>query len=102
MRDQMPADAQLKIMHALFEARGHKLMGTDAPPQKPFEGYRGLTLSVQATNAEEGQTLFNALSAGGKITMPYAATFWAGGFGMLIDQFGVPWMVNCDQAVSTH
>jgi PhnB protein len=41
--------------------------------------------------------MFNALSAGGKIMMPFPPTFWAAGFGMLVDKFGVPWMVNCEQ-----
>jgi len=96
MGEQMPAAAKGKLMHALFEARGHKIMGSDAPPQMPFEGYKGFSLAVYAASADEGKSLFNALSAGGKATMPYAPTFWAAGFGMLVDKFGVPWMVNCE------
>ncbi len=46
---------------------------------------------------KEGEQLFKALSEGGTVTMPYAATFWSPGFGMLEDKFGVPWMVNVDQ-----
>ena len=33
---------------------------------------------------------------GRQVTMPFAATFWAKGFGMLVDRFGVSWMVNCE------
>jgi len=33
--------------------------------------------------------------------MPIAQTFWSVRFGMLTDQFGMPWMVNCEQAAST-
>ena len=36
------------------------------------------------------------MAEGGQITMPFAKTFWAEGFGMLVDRFGVPWMVNCE------
>lgn len=97
MGADVPPEAKGKIMHAVFEARGYKIMGSDAPPQMPFEGYKGFTLSVQAKNVEEGQTLFNALSASGKVTMPYSPTFWSPGFGMLTDKFGVPWMVNCEE-----
>lgn len=100
MAAQMPPDAKGKIMHAAFEARGHKLMGSDAPPNMPFDGYKGFTLSLQVANVDEGQRLFNALSAGAKVSMPYAPTFWAAGFGMLTDKFGVPWMVNCEQGAT--
>lgn len=31
--------------------------------------------------------------------MPFEKTFWAaGGFGMVVDRFGTPWMVSCDTA----
>jgi len=38
--------------------------------------------------------VFNALSDGGKITMPIEKTFWAEAFGMLVDRFGTPWMIS--------
>jgi PhnB protein len=28
--------------------------------------------------------------------MPIQQTFWSARFGMLVDQFGVDWMVNCE------
>ena len=86
-----------KIMHATLEARGHQLMGSDSPPEWPFEGYKGFSLSVQAESVDEGKLLFDALSEGGQVTMPYGPQFWATGFGMLTDKFGVAWMVNCDK-----
>lgn len=97
MGDGMPAETRNKIMHATLEARGHKLMASDAPPGFVFEGHKGFALSVQARDAQEGEQLFNALADGGRVMMPYAPTFWAAGFGMLVDRFGVPWMVNCEQ-----
>jgi len=39
----------------------------------------------------------NALAQNGSVQMPFQATFWAKGFGMLIDQFGTPWVVNAGQ-----
>ncbi|MBO9649014.1 MAG: VOC family protein [Variovorax sp.] len=96
MGAQTPDNYKDKIMHATLSARGHKLMASDAPPDYKHEGYKGFSLSVQAKDVKEGEQLFGALSAGGKVTMPYAATFWSPGFGMLEDKFGVPWMVNVD------
>ena len=96
MGAQTPDNYKSKIMHATLTARGQKLMASDGPPDYKFEGYKGFSLSVQAKDVKEGEQLFNALSAGGKVTMPYAATFWSPGFGMLEDKFGVPWMVNVE------
>jgi PhnB protein len=98
VESQVPAGWKGKIMHARFEARGHTLMASDAMPGHPFEGHKGFSLSVQASDVKEGEKIFNALAAGGQVTMPYAPTFWAAGFGMLVDKFGVPWMVNCETA----
>lgn len=97
MGAQMPAAYKDKVMHATFEARGYKIMGSDMPPGMAFTGYHGFSLSVQAGSVDEGRKLFDALAAGGKVTMPYGPQFWAVGFGMLEDRFGVPWMVNCEK-----
>ena len=97
MGAETPADYKNKIMHATLEARGKQIMASDLPPGMAFDGYKGFSLSVQAKDVKEGEQLFKALSEGGKVTMPYAATFWSPGFGMLEDKFGVPWMVNVDQ-----
>ena len=54
----------------------------------------GFSLSLMYPTAQAGRAVFEALSAGGKVTMAYQKTFWAEGFGMLADRFGTPWMVN--------
>jgi PhnB protein len=41
--------------------------------------------------------VFKELSEGGTVTMPIEETFWARRFGMLVDRFGIPWMVNCER-----
>ena len=97
MGKDTPDSHKKKIMHATLEARGKQIMASDLPPGMAFEGYKGFSLSVQGKNVEEGKKLFDALSAGGKVTMPYGETFWAKGFGMLQDKFGVPWMVNVEK-----
>ena len=86
-----------KIMHATLEARGHQLMASDMPPGMAFEGSKGFSLSVQGNTVDEGKKLFEALAEGGEVTMPYGPQFWAVGFGMLTDKFGVSWMVNCEK-----
>lgn len=96
--DQVPPEYRERIMHARLQARGLVLMGSDMPAHMAFEGFKGFVLSVPATDAAEGARLFQALAEGGQPTVPYGATFWSPGFGMLVDRFGVPWMVNTEAA----
>jgi PhnB protein len=41
------------------------------------------------------------LAEDGKINMPFQKTFWSSGFGMAVDRFGIPWMVNTEQAAAS-
>lgn len=89
-----------KIMHvALPMGHGNTLMATDALESM---GHRltignNFHLSVEADNKEEAGRLFKELSAGGKVTMPLADTFWGAYFGMVTDKFGIQWMVSYTQ-----
>jgi PhnB protein len=47
-------------------------------------------------DSARGEEIFNKLAEGGTVQLPYSATFWAKGFGMCVDRFGIPWMVNCE------
>ena len=88
-----PADAD-RIMHARLEFDGGVLMAGDAPSASSFAGMKGFSLALSYDTEEQGRRVFEALSEGGKVTMPYGETFWAKGFGMVTDRFGTPWMVN--------
>lgn len=81
-----------KVMHAAFHIGGSLVMASDGCGRSSkFDGF-SLSLSV-ATEAEADKA-FNALAAGGQITMPIGKTFWSPRFGMVTDKFGVSWMVN--------
>ena len=88
------------IMHASLTVSGDRLMAADGRPGMPFEGMKGITISLAYKTAQEGKKIFDALSAGGTVRVPYAKTFWADGFGMCVDRFGTPWMVNAGDAVA--
>ncbi len=98
--DQAPADMpaspgrERTIMHARMSIEGHVLMGSDAPPEH-FNKPQGFSVSLTVKDPAEAERKFNALADGGTVTMPFGKTFFAKGFGMCIDQFGIPWMVNC-------
>ncbi len=97
MCDQMPVEARDSIMHATLEVGGSTLMCADSPPDR-YEQPKGIHVALHFRDKAEGKRVFQGLSEGGTVEMPFQATFWSGGFGMCVDQFGIPWMVNCDPA----
>ncbi|MGQ0741456.1 MAG: VOC family protein [Alphaproteobacteria bacterium] len=85
-----------KIMHVRMNVGDFVLMGSDAPPQY-FSKPQGFSISINVDDTAEGERIFNALADNGEVKMPFQETFWAKGFGMCIDRFGTPWMVNCEK-----
>ena len=73
-------------------------MGTDATPDFPYRGVQGAHVVLNVPDAAEAERVYAALSADGRIEMPLQETFWATRYGILVDRFGVPWMVNCERA----
>lgn len=98
MKDHVAADWQDKIMHATLAIGDKVLMGMDAPPAH-YAVPQGISLSI-TVDAADAERIFKALAENGKITMPFQQTFWASGFGMAIDRFGIPWMVSSAQAAA--
>jgi len=87
-----------KIMHARLVVGNQVLMGSDYPPGMTFQGVHGFSVAIQTDSPEEADRVFHALAVGGTVTMPLEKTFWAVRFGMLVDRFGIPWMINCEKA----
>jgi PhnB protein len=85
-----------RILHvALPIGKDTVLMGSDRPSTfGPGTKGDNFFISIQTESEEETTKLFNALSAGGTITMPLGKTFWGAFFGMFADKFGIQWMVN--------
>jgi PhnB protein len=88
-----PPGSADRIMHASLVIDGRNLMASDSPAgqHKPMQGF---SLSLYYDSPEEGKRKFDMLADGGKVEMPFGPTFWAKGFGMVVDKFGTPWMVN--------
>ncbi len=92
---EIPPEQRDRTLHACLNRDGQLLMGSDTMPGQPYEGVKGCHMSLQATDMAQAERLFQGLSAGGEVQMPLQRTFWAEGFAMLNDRFGVPWMINC-------
>jgi PhnB protein len=73
-------------------------MGSDAPDGfgPPLNFGNNYSVSVSAENEAEARRLFDGLSDGGQVIMPFDKPFWGGLFGMFADKFGVNWMVGCE------
>ncbi|MEL1265773.1 VOC family protein [Pseudoxanthomonas putridarboris] len=95
--EDMPASHKDKIMHTYVTFGQTVLMGSDNHPDYPYEGVKGCSVALAVGSVAEAERVFAALSEGGQVTMPLDQTFWAVRFGMLVDRFGVPWMVNCEK-----
>jgi PhnB protein len=93
---QVSSEWLKKILHARLSIGDNLLMGSDAPPGR-FDQPQGFTVNIGVTDAGEAERIFHALAENGQVKMPIAETFWAVRFGMLVDQFGIPWMVNCEK-----
>jgi PhnB protein len=100
----VPAEWRKKIMHTRLTVDGQALMGSDAPPNAPGGGYekpKGFSVSLQTKDTAEAERVFRALAESGQVQMPIQETFWAARFGMCVDRFGIPWMVNCERAAAS-
>ena len=89
-----PPDRKKKIMHGRISIDGDVLMASDAPPEH-FHKPQGFSVSLTVGDPADAERKFKALSEGGNVNMPFGKTFFSKGFGMCLDQFGIPWMVNC-------
>jgi PhnB protein len=89
-----PPEWKKKIMHGRISVDGQVIMASDSPPGH-FHQPQGFSISLTVADPVDGEGKFKALAEGGNINMPFSKTFFAQGFGMCVDQFGIPWMVYC-------
>jgi PhnB protein len=95
--NHVPAEWRRKIMHARLVVGDQVLMASDAPPGH-FHKPQGFSVNIGVNDIAQAERIFHALADQGHVTMPIAETFWAARFGMLVDRFGTPWMINCEKA----
>ena len=93
--EHAPPEWGEKIMHATLSIGPSYLMASDAPPGQ-YKKPEGISVALGLSDPATGEQIFNALAENGTTIMPYQKTFWAAGFGMCVDRFGIPWMVNCE------
>ncbi|MEM6051649.1 VOC family metalloprotein YjdN [Erwinia sp. P7711] len=92
---QQPADD--KIMHALLHIGDGELQLSDSAEAV---NYNGFAVSLSSHDVEEGKRWFDNLAEGGSVTLAWKETFWALGFGTLVDKFGIPWRISVNKPAS--
>jgi PhnB protein len=85
-------DNENKVMHASLKIGETRVMASDGR-NTGNPDFKGFALSLDAKNEADADRLFNALAAGGKVSMPMSKTFFSPRFGMVADKFGVNWMI---------
>ena len=88
-----------KVMHVSLPINNAVvLMGCDVTEAfgQPIIVGNNISLTVEVDNKQEASRIFNSLSSGGTVKMPIGDTFWGAYFGMLVDKFGIHWMVSAD------
>ncbi len=90
-------EQQSLVMHAqLTTSDGLVLMGADTPDGVPYEKPAGISVSLSGNTKARAQEVWDALSDGATITMPLDTPPWGGTYGMLVDRYGIAWMVHSD------
>ena len=95
MAADTPPEFHGRIMHVTLAVGDQTLQGADMMPAQ-FEKSQGFTIALAMNDAAEAERVFAALAENGLVKMPLAETFWALRFGVVTDQFGTPWMINCE------
>src|SRR5262245_49383101 len=85
-----------RIMHAVLRIGAGVLMLSDSQPSQPVTAGTNASVTLDFDDPNDMARKFEALSAGGKITMPLQDTFWGAKFGMLTDAHGISWMFNAE------
>ena len=92
----IPENYSNKILHGEIKIGEQSMLFCDILPERPYVQGSNFSMSIDIPQVMEMDKVFNQLAVNGKIEMPLQDTFWGARFGILIDQFGIRWMLNCD------
>lgn len=93
-----PGEGELVMHGSITTDDGMVLMASDTPSSMAYEKPQGVSVSLSGTDADHLRSMWEGLLDGGAATVPLAPAPWGGEFGMLVDRFGVAWMVSIDDA----
>ena len=92
------AGSEDKVMHSQLETpAGFTLMASDMPPGMPHQPGNTIAVSLSGDDEAELRGYFDGLAETGNVTLALEKQMWGDVFGMVVDRFGVSWMVNIAQ-----
>jgi PhnB protein len=97
MANEAPPGWSEKVMHATMALGDTLITGSDVPPTQYVQP-QGFEIMISPDDPGDAERLFQALSENGAVKMPIQKTFWSVRFGVLVDQFGIPWSINCEKS----
>jgi PhnB protein len=97
MAADAPPEWGNKILYGRITIGDTDVIGADALPQQ-YEQPKGFSVLLNMDDPMAAERIFQALAENGTVRLPIQKTFWAARFGMLVDQFGIPWEINCEEA----
>jgi PhnB protein len=97
LADQVPANWSDKIMHGNLRFGDQVVMAGDVAPDR-YEEPKGFSLSIHIKSTADAERIFHELAKDGKVVVPLEQTFWAARFGMVVDRFGIPWLINSEES----
>lgn len=81
-----------KVLYSIFAGPGLRLCASDGPDSEPM---KGCAILIDNDDLDAARALFEMLSAGGRVTVPFKQQFWGDHYGNFTDKFGVQWALNC-------
>ena len=91
-----PSESDLVMHGSLTTDDGLVLMASDTPSSMEYAQPEGISISIGGDDVDRLRAVWQGLLDGGSATVPLDRAPWGGEFGMLIDRFGVAWMVSID------
>jgi PhnB protein len=89
-----------RIVHATLRIGDVELAGADLLP-RDYRKPQGVFVLVHVDGIARAERIFSSLAEGGEVQLPFQRTFWSAGYGVLVDQFGVPWEISCAQPAAS-
>ena len=93
---ESPPEWRDKIIHGNVTIGDTMLQGADVLPEH-YERPQGFYVLLDVDDQATAARTFDALATNGLVRMPLQQTFWSPAYGVLVDQFGIPWEISCAQ-----
>jgi PhnB protein len=85
------------VMHAALRVGDALLMLSDGPEEGRAPGRGVVSVALDFDDETELRRVFDALALTGKPVMPVFNAPWGALFGVVEDELGVSWMLNCSK-----